>query len=45
MRKKISHNRYLETMDKRIEKFNELMKTFESENEIDKYLSYLIVNI
>lgn len=45
MRKKISHNRYLETMDKRIEKFNKLMKTFESENEIGKNLSNLIVNI
>ena len=45
MRKKISHNRYIETMDKRIEKFNELMKTFESENELGKNLSNLIVNI
>jgi transposase len=45
MRKKISHNRYLETMDKRIEKFNELMKTFECENDIGKKLSNLIVNI
>lgn len=45
MRKKISHNRYIETMDKRIEKFNELMQTFESENELGKKLSNLIVNI
>lgn len=45
MRKKISHNRYLETMDKRIEKFNELMKIFENENELGKKLSNLIVNI
>lgn len=29
MRKKISHNRYLETMNNRIEKFKELIKTFE----------------
>ncbi len=45
MRKKISHNRYLETMDKRIEKFKELMKTFELENELGKKLSNLIENI
>lgn len=45
MRKKISHNRYLETMDIRIEKFNELMKTFEFENDLGKNLSKLIVNI
>jgi transposase len=45
MRKKISHNRHIETMDKRIEKFNDLMKTFEIENEIGKKLSNLIVNI
>lgn len=45
MRKKISHNRYLETMDKRIEKFNDLMKCFESENDLGKNLSNLIVNI
>lgn len=45
MRKKISHNRYIETMERRIEKFNELMKTFESENTLGKNLSILIVNI
>lgn len=45
MRKKISHNRYLETMDIRIEKFNELMKIFEFENDLGKNLSKLIVNI
>lgn len=45
MRKKISHNRYLETMDIRIEKFNQLMKTFEFENDLGKNLSKLIVNI
>lgn len=45
IRKKISHNRYLETMDIRIEKFNELMKTFEFENDLGKNLSKLIVNI
>jgi transposase len=45
MRKKITHNRYIETMNTRIEKFNDLMKTFESENEIGKNLTNLIVNI
>jgi hypothetical protein len=32
-------------MEKRIEKFNDLMKVFESENETGKNLSNLIVNI
>ena len=45
MRKKIAHNRYLETMDERIQKFNTLMKDFENENELGKKLSNLIVNI
>lgn len=45
MRKKITHNRYLETMALRIEKFNQLMKTFEFENDLGKNLSKLIVNI
>jgi transposase len=45
MRKKITHNRYLVSMNDRITKFNELMKTFENENEIGKNLSNLIVNI
>lgn len=45
MRKKITHNRYLESMDIRIEKFNELMKTFEIENQNGKNLSKLNVNI
>jgi transposase-like protein len=45
MRKKISHNKYLETVNKSIEKFNDRMKTFESENEMGKSLSNLIVNI
>jgi len=45
MRKKISHNRYLETMDDRILKFNELMKIFEEENQLGKDLVKLNVNI
>ena len=45
MRKKITHNRYLESMNDRIAKFMELMKTFENENQLGKSLSNLIVNI
>jgi len=45
MRKNISHNRYLETIEQRIEKFNLLMKNFECENELGKKLSNLILNI
>jgi len=45
MRKKINHNRYLETMNDRIDKFNELMNQFENENQLGKNLSNLIVNI
>jgi transposase len=45
MRKKITHNRYLVSMNDRIIKFNELMKTFENENEIGRNLSNLIANI
>lgn len=45
MRKKISHNRYLETMGDRITKFNELMKQFQYENILGKNLARLIVNI
>ncbi len=45
MRKKISHNRYLETMEERLTKFNELMSQFKIENSLGKNLSHLIVNI
>jgi len=45
MRKRITHNRYLETMDNRIEKFNLFAKEFQEENQIGKNLSNLIVNI
>lgn len=45
MRKKISHNRYLETMSDRIEKFNELMRAFEAQNNFGINLCNLIVNI
>jgi transposase len=45
MRKKITHNRYIENMNTRIEKFQDLMKEFEAENQIGKNLANLIVNI
>lgn len=45
MRKKITHNRYLEKMEDRIQKFNLLMSEFEEENELGKKLSNIIVNI
>lgn len=45
MRKKISHNRYLETMNYRILKFNELMKLFEEDNQLGKDLAKLNANI
>jgi hypothetical protein len=43
--KKISHNRYLESMEVRISKFKELMSEFENENQLGKNLPKLIVNI
>lgn len=45
MRKKITHNRYIEKMEDRIDKFNELMNVFEFENELGKTLCNIIVNI
>ena len=45
MRKHISHNRYIETMDERILKFNEFMAQFLNENQKGKDLANLIVNI
>jgi transposase len=45
MRKKITHNRYVETMEKRLEYFNAFMNDFKTENQIGKNLSNLIVNI
>lgn len=45
MRKKITHNRYLETMHDRIEQFNRFIKLFENENQLGKDLSKLIENI
>jgi putative transposase len=45
MRKKITHNRYLEKMEDRIKYFNQFMLNFKIENEVGKNLSKLIVNI
>ena len=45
MRKKITHNRYLEKMEDSIKCFDQLMEGFKIENEIGKNLSRLIVNI
>jgi transposase len=43
MRKKITHNRYLENMESRMEKFNQLMEEFSSENQRGRNLTNLIV--
>jgi len=45
MRKRIAHNRYMDSMDDRITKFNEFIGEFELENQTGKDLSNLIVNI
>ncbi len=45
MRKKITHNRYIETLDKRLEHFFEFISQFSNENKIGQDLSNLIVNI
>jgi putative transposase len=45
MRKKITHNRYLETMENRIAAFDALMAEFQDENDLGKRLAKLIVNI
>ena len=39
MRKKISHNRYLQKLEERIEALSNFMKEFETENELGKTLS------
>lgn len=45
MRKKITHNRYVESLDQRIKHFDTLMNDFKVENEIGKNLARLFVNI
>jgi putative transposase len=43
MRKKITHNRYVETMVARIEAFRRLMENFAHENQLGKDLSRLTI--
>ena len=45
MRKKITHNRYVQSLEDRITCFDTLMQDFKVENDIGKKLAKLIVNI
>lgn len=45
MRKKITHNRYVQNLQDRITNFDLFMQDFKVENEIGKKLAKLIVNI
>ena len=45
MRKKITHNRYVQNLEDRIAKYELFMKDFEVENQIGKNLAKLTVNI
>jgi transposase len=45
MRKKITHNRYVQNLQDRINNFDNFIQHFKVENEIGKNLSKLIVNI
>jgi transposase len=45
MRKKITHNRYVESIESRIEAFEAFMEGFKVENPTGKRLANLIVNI
>lgn len=45
MRKKITHNRYVQNLEDRITNFETFMHDFKVENEIGKNLAKLIVNI
>lgn len=45
MRKKITHNRYVQNLQDRINSFDSFMQDFNVENEIGKNLAKLIVNI
>lgn len=45
MRKKITHNRYVQNLEDRITCFDSLMKDFKVENQTGKDLARLIVNI
>ena len=45
MRKKITHNRYVQNLQDRINNFDTFMQGFKSENNLGKNLAKLIVNI
>jgi transposase len=45
MRKRITHNRSIESIETRLEYFNKFIEQFENENELSKLLSHLSVNI
>ena len=45
MRKKITHNRYVQNLEDRITKYESFMKDFEVENQLCKNLATLTVNI
>ena len=45
MRKKITHNRYVQDLKDRIQNFDLFISDFQNENEIGKNLARLIVNI
>ena len=45
MRKKITHNRYVQNLEDRITKYESFMKDFEVENQLGKNLATLTVNI
>ena len=45
MRKKITHNRYIQNLEDRITCFDIFIETFKTENDTGKNLAKLIVNI
>jgi putative transposase len=45
MRKKITHNRFMEKMENRIEAFRNLMNQFQTQNDLGKSLCNLFENI
>jgi transposase len=45
MRKSITHNRFVESIEQRMEKFSLFIKQFEQENQLGKNLCNLTVNI
>lgn len=45
MRKKITHNRYIQSLEERINCFDQFMLDFQIENQVGKNLAKLIVNI